>query len=183
MSSSSTAMFRPSINLPEVIRHHLPEDLTNDQVPRVPVASRSGFPHLLFDPTSLSAFKYELTCQGEYKRDLIHGSIKYSRMPPVGEFCWLLINKDAQRFLGRITRVAQFQETRVIVVVEHVRSPAIVSVVVPYEFYCGATEETEGLWDRVVRWAYQRPREIKRLPDSNRPISGMCATRYAHSQT
>ena len=169
-------MFRPSVALPDTIRCHLPEGLTNEQVPRVPVAVQRGCPHLLFNPASIPIFRQELVANGQYRRHLIHGSTNRSLMPPVGEYCWLVLDRQAQRFLGRVTRVAQFQESRVIVLVEHVQSPAIVSITIPYEFYLGKVEQsqqTESPLIQFMRWLLRESGEISRVPDNNEPVPGV----------
>ena len=162
-------MFRPSVTIPDVIRFMLPEDLTDKDVPRVPVVTRAGCTHLLFNPPALPLYQLELTIDGQYERHLVRGAANLCPMPSVGQMCWLVINGDKQRFFGRVVKVAEYQETRVILLVEHLRSPAIVSVAVPYEFYLGI-DKTQTLWSRVMQWAFQQP---GRLPDSNHPVPGM----------
>ena len=57
-------------------------------------------------------------------------------MPAVGNYCRLVF-PNQRRFMARVSRVVEYQETRVILWVEHTYSPAGITVAVPYPFYEG----------------------------------------------
>ena len=55
-------------------------------------------------------------------------------------------------FSGRILRVAEYQMNHIIVLIQHIWSPAILSLAIPYEYFAG-DEETLWRWlvGRVMR--------------------------------
>ena len=167
-------MFRPSITLPESIRESFAGELENQHVSRIPVAVRSHCPHLLFNPPHLPVYQVRITRDGLYNPQLLSGSEQYHHMPGPGGLCWLIFEDPQQRFLGYVIRVAEYQESRLILLVGHVRSPAIVSVAVPYEYYDGV-DESQSLWTKLVSWLCKQP---ARYPDHERPIQGMYQTHY-----
>ncbi|KAL7280482.1 hypothetical protein ACG7TL_005414 [Trametes sanguinea] len=76
-----------------------------------------------------------------------------STVPCVGSYCRLVL-PDRRRFTGRITRVVEYQRTRIILWVEHPYSPAIVTIAVPYPDY----EGTRWWYVGLLRWFGQSPK-------------------------
>ena len=164
-------MFRPSITIPEPIQSQFDGELEHQNVARIPVAIRPECPHLFYNTSLAPVFQTHLTADGLYQRRLVGGQARYDNVPGPGGLCWLIFPDSDQRFFGKVQGVAEYQETRLILLVAHVASPATVSLAVPYEWYDGV-DESRTRWATFVSWLCQKP---ARLPDdSHRPIRGRC---------
>ncbi|KAL7280537.1 hypothetical protein ACG7TL_005472 [Trametes sanguinea] len=78
---------------------------------------------------------------------------------------------DNRRFTGRITRVLEYQQTCIILRVEHPYSPAIVTLAVPYPFYEGTR-----WWYIRLRWWFGYL-----TPDNDRHSAGKSIPRFCRS--
>lgn len=101
----------------------------------------------------------------------------FSAVPPCGTVCWLILPDKLEhgqtfirgaRFLGRILRVAEYQETRVIMLIQHIQSPAILSLAVPYEYFEG---DTSSWWGQVI-WSIVSRVRLLRGPDHEDYLPG-----------
>ena len=101
----------------------------------------------------------------------------FNAIPPPNTSCWLILPDKLEfgrivtrgaRFLGRVLRVAEYQETRVIVLVQHIQSPAILSLAVPYEYFGG---DTSSWWGQVV-WGVMSRVKLLRRPDCEDYLPG-----------
>ena len=156
-----TIMNRPSTSLPEPIRAVLRKSLDLRTVPRVPVYIHSSSHHLLFDTTRLSHHHYHPPSPSVNQEDVLVApeATRFSLMPEVGKECWLVLH-HGHRFLGKVVKVAQYQATQVLLLVAHIRSPAILSIAVPYEFWQGK-DRTWSLWGLLAPfWLHKHVRKV-----------------------
>lgn len=168
--SSPTTMVGTSYDLPLNVRHTIPQHILDGQIQRCPVISCGRNQHIQFSPDGLFPHQQVLLKQENYMEDAWIGvepaALKVERMsfvPQAGNYCRLVL-PDQRRFMGRITRVVEYQKTRIILWVEHPYSPACITLAVPYPFYEG------------TRWWYIRLRGLFRClrPDENEHHSGEC---------
>ncbi|KAJ8490081.1 hypothetical protein ONZ51_g2528 [Trametes cubensis] len=141
-----------SFDLPLAVQHAIPRNVQPDQIPRCPVVAYGLDHHVLFRPDGLFPHRLRPVALGE----------------EVDDYCRLVL-PDQRRFTGRITRVVEYQQTRIILWVEHPHSPASVTLAVPYAFFEG------------TRWWYIRLRSWLGWlrPDSDRHNSGKFS--FAHT--
>ena len=166
---SITIMYRPSTSLPESIRAMLRQSFDLGSVPRVPVCTQSFSHHLIYDTSRPSSPPTAHTSSTSLEKDdHVPDRTHYSPMPDIGHECWLVLHYD-HRFLGRVLRVAQYQQTQVLLLVEHVRSPAILSVAVPYEHWQGR-DKTRSL--RRLLSPLRLKQRSRKLPDSGHALPG-----------
>ena len=96
----------------------------------------------------------------------------FGRIPSPTKLCQLVIRTRQElsehRFIGRFLKVAEYQETRVIVLIQHIQSPAIVSVAVAYEDFEG---DTASWWGQVI-WSIVNRIGFWRKPDSEDYLPG-----------
>ena len=165
-----TIMNRPSTSLPEPIRAVLRKSFDLRTVPRVPVYIHSSSHHLLFDTAQLLHHHRHPPSPSVNQKDALVApeATHFSLVPEVGKECWLVLH-HGHRFLGKIIKVAQYQATQVLLLVAHIRSPAILSMAVPYEFWQGKdrTRSLRGLLAPL--WLQRRPRKV---PDNGRALPG-----------
>ncbi|KAI9062470.1 hypothetical protein FKP32DRAFT_1604315 [Trametes sanguinea] len=139
-----------SFELPTNVREAIPESVLRGHLARCPVEARGYDRHLLFRPEAL--FPHRTLYVEEEEEEWVYveparpGEIM-GAVPCVGSYCRLVL-PDRRRFTGRITRVVEYQRTRIILRVEHPYSPAIVTVAVPYPFY----EGTRWWYVGLLRW-------------------------------
>ena len=175
--SSSPIMVGVSFDLPLAVQHAIPRDVQPDQIPRCPVVAYGLDHHVLFRPDGLFPHRLRPVALGEEvdERDVwvdVEPANKEVRprwfVPRVGSYCRLVL-PDQRRFTGRITRVVEYQQTRIVLWVEHPHSPASVTLAVPYAFFEG------------TRWWYIRLRSWLGWlrPDSDRHNSGKFS--FAHT--
>ncbi|KAI0669484.1 hypothetical protein C8Q78DRAFT_992607 [Trametes maxima] len=163
-------MVGTSYDLPPTVRSTIPQDLPNEQLRRCPVRLNSQDQHVFFWPEGLFphhlrpvAVSEDVEAQDEWIDVAPIGS-RVQRMgfvPAVGNYCRLVF-PNQRRFMARVSRVVEYQETRIILWVEHTYSPVGITVAVPYPFYEG------------TRWWYLRLMQfLGRLrPDENRHSAG-----------
>ncbi|KAI9058099.1 hypothetical protein FKP32DRAFT_1606998 [Trametes sanguinea] len=139
-----------SFELPTNVREAIPESVLRGHLARCPVEARGYDRHLLFRPEAL--FPHRTLYVEEEEEEWVYVEPARPReimgaVPCVGSYCRLVL-PDRRRFTGRITRVVEYQRTRIILRVEHPYSPAIVTVAVPYPFY----EGTRWWYVGLLRW-------------------------------
>ncbi|KAI0659864.1 hypothetical protein C8Q70DRAFT_1053677 [Cubamyces menziesii] len=166
-----------SFDLPLAVQHAIPRDVQPDQIPCCPVVAYGLDHHVLFRPDGLLPHRLRPVALGEEvdERDVwvdVEPANKEVRprwfVPRVGSYCRLVL-PDQRRFTGRITRVVEYQQTRIVLWVEHPHSPASVTLAVPYAFFEG------------TRWWYIWLRSWLGWlrPDSDRHNSGKFS--FAHT--
>ena len=180
--SSSPIMVGVSFDLPAAVQHAIPRSVQADQIPRCPVVSYGLDYHVLFRPDGLFPHRLRPVALGEEVGEQevwvnVEPTGKEVRprwfVPRVGSYCRLVL-PDQRRFTGRISRVVEYQQTRVILWVEHPHSPASITLAVPYPFFEG------------TRWWYIRLRSWFGClrPDNDRHNSGefplTCADTSTH---
>lgn len=146
----TTIMLGVSLELPLTIRNTIPPSVLQGCLPRCPVETRGPDRHILFCPEALFPHRsrqVEVDEEGWEYIEPVGSSHMMEVIPRVGSFCQLVL-PDNRRFTGRITRVLEYQQTRIILRVEHPYSPAIVTLAVPYPFY----EGTRWWYIRLRRW-------------------------------
>ncbi|KAJ2999640.1 hypothetical protein NUW54_g6909 [Trametes sanguinea] len=120
--------------------------------------------HILFRPEALfphRSWQVEVDEEGWEYVEPVGSSCMMKVVPCVGSFCQLVL-PDNCRFTRRITRVLEYQQTRIILRVKHPYSPAIVTLAVPYPFY----EGTRWWYIRLHRWFEYL------IPDNDRHNTG-----------
>ncbi|KAI0653382.1 hypothetical protein C8Q70DRAFT_1059372 [Cubamyces menziesii] len=161
-----------SFNLPAAVQHAIPRSVQADQIPRCPVVSYGLDYHVLFRPDGLFPHRLRPVALGEEVGEQevwvnVEPTSKEVRprwfVPLVGNYCRLVL-PDQRRFTGRISRVVEYQQTRVILWVEHPHSPASITLAVPYPFFEGTR------WWRVSfdvrRYKYSpTPAEVGQSPN------------------
>ena len=164
---SITIMNRPSTSLPESMQVVLGDSLNLEAVPRVPVYIHPSSPHLLFDDRRLLR---QETCyaQGAREKNTHRTTAYYSPVPDIGSECRLVLDKH-HRFLGRVVRAAQFQKTRVVLIIAHLYAPAVISLAVPYQFWLGRdkTRSLQGVLAHLRLCKYPR-----KVHDNGEPLPG-----------
>ncbi|KAL7280486.1 hypothetical protein ACG7TL_005418 [Trametes sanguinea] len=143
-------MLGVSLELPLTIRNTIPPSVLQGCLPRCPVETRGPDRHILFCPEALFPHRsrqVEVDEEGWEYTEPVGLSHIMEVIPRVGSFCQLVL-PDNRRFTGRITRMLEYQQTRIILRVEHPYSPAIVTLAVPYPFY----EGTQWWYIRLRRW-------------------------------
>ena len=165
-SSLITIMNGLPTSLPERIRSMLPDTFNLALVPRIPVTTHPSWHHLVFDSTRMKDRPHN---SGGERTDEQHVDTEtlFSCVPRRGELCWLVFPNPQQHFLGRVGRVAEYQETQVVLRIEHVRSPGILALAVPYQFWTG--KGRTGVWRLHFRFWRTQPR---RKPDSGEALPG-----------
>lgn len=135
MSITPSLFPRLAHNIPIGMRPHIPAQLRDEDIARCPVIIKRDHHHILYDSHRTSASTHQ-------PHDLIPSPTRY---------CWLLFPENmkpaGKRFLGQVLRVAEYQESHVIVIVQHISSPALLSLKVPYEYFVG---EEQSLWCRLI---------------------------------
>ncbi|KAI0654533.1 hypothetical protein C8Q70DRAFT_1058307 [Cubamyces menziesii] len=161
-----------SFDLPVAVQHAIPRSVQADQIPRCPVVSYGLDYHVLFRPDGLFPHQLRPVALGEEVGEQevwvnVEPTGKEVRprwfVPRVGSYCRLVL-PDQRRFTGRISRVVEYQQTRVILWVEHPHSPASITLAVPYPFFEGTR------WWRVSfdvrRYKYSpTPAEVGQSPN------------------
>ncbi|KAI0640366.1 hypothetical protein C8Q79DRAFT_930654 [Trametes meyenii] len=149
-------MVGTSYDLPPTVRCTIPQDLPDEQLRRCPVRLNGQDQHILFWPEGLFPHQSRLVAVGEdveAQDEWVDVSPVASRvqrlgfMPAVGNYCRLVF-PNQRRFMARVSRVIEYQETRIILWVEHTYSPAGITVAVPYPFY----EGTQWWYLRLMRF-------------------------------
>lgn len=172
LPSSFITMVGTSYDLPLNVRCTIPQQIPDSQLRRCPVVSGGRNQHVLFSPDGLFPHRLrQVALDGaDHEEDAWVGveptSPKVQRMwfvPGVGSYCRLVL-PDQRRFMGRITRVVEYQQTRIILWVEHPYSPASITLAVPYSFYEGT--QWWYIWLRRLFGYLQ--------PDENNHHSGKC---------
>ena len=161
-------MNRTSFALPDRVAECLPDNTKLADIQRVPATIQKTSPHLVFDPSRLPTTTDLPYGDGRHVERCARGSPHMTTMPAPGSLCWIVIDKPKQRYLGRVKRVDEYQQTRVILLVEHIRSPATISIAVPYQYYEGK-DESSTFWHWLISMIYWQPRQI---PDHEQPARG-----------
>ncbi|TBU62390.1 hypothetical protein BD310DRAFT_904289 [Dichomitus squalens] len=152
---------RQTLTIPDEMIPYLSDHLNLDNVIRCPVIVRKDSHHLHFHTPRI--------CVPE--------THPFGPIPPPDTPCWLILPSKLEpgwtlpkdvHFLGRVLRVAEYQESRVIVLVQHIQSPAILSLTVPYEYFVG---DTSSWWAQVV-WNVVSRVKILRKPDNEDYLPG-----------
>ena len=142
--------------IPDQILSGLLSQLEANDIILCPVVTKQNSHHLHFSTAP-------------FHRQEMHA---FSPVPPPNCPCWLVfpngLNRNGQRFLGRIIRVAEYQQTRIIVLVQHIQSLGILSLTIPYEYFDG---DTSSWWGQMV-WSVVSRIKLLRRPDSEDYLSG-----------
>ncbi|TBU23863.1 hypothetical protein BD311DRAFT_673005, partial [Dichomitus squalens] len=88
----------------------------------------------------------------------------FGPIPPPDTLCWLILPSK----LELVLQVTKYQESRVIVLVQHIQSPAILSLAVPYEYFVGDM----SFWRVQVVWNVVSRVKILRKPDNEDYLPG-----------
>ena len=124
-------------HLPAAMFAALPPHINDHNIIHCPVISNPNSHHILLDSLRyLAAPSLSISnCH-----TINHNEKTQSELvPSAGKLCWLIFpggeHKHVQQFLGPVQKVAQYQATRVVVLIEHIHSPAILSLAIPYGYF------------------------------------------------
>ncbi|KAI0356120.1 hypothetical protein OH77DRAFT_1423711 [Trametes cingulata] len=133
-----------SFKIPLNVRDTIPEQFSN-QLRLCPVETHGWNQHVLFAPDGLFPHCSRTVVfedgAGNIEEwvavDPVDETVRpRGIVPRLGSYCRLVF-QDRRRFVGRISRVVEYQETRIVLWVEHTYSPASITLAVPYPFYEG----------------------------------------------
>ncbi|TBU38422.1 hypothetical protein BD309DRAFT_874448 [Dichomitus squalens] len=135
---------RQTLTIPDKMIPYLSDQLNLDNVIRCPMIVCKDSHHLHFHTPRI--------CVPE-----MH---PFGPIPPSDTPCWLILLCKLEP--------AEYQESRVIVLVQHIQSPAILSLAVPYKYFVG---DTSSWWAQVV-WNVVSRVKILRKPDNEDYLPG-----------
>ncbi|OSD00349.1 hypothetical protein PYCCODRAFT_1469474 [Trametes coccinea BRFM310] len=130
-----------SLELPLTIRNTIPPSVLQGCLLRCPMETRDPDQHILFCPEALFPHRsqqVEVDEEGWEYLEPVGSSHMMKVVSHVGSFCQLVL-PDNRRFTRHIIRVLEYQQTHIILWVEHPYSPAIVTLAVSYPFYEGTS--------------------------------------------
>ncbi|TBU51538.1 hypothetical protein BD310DRAFT_834110 [Dichomitus squalens] len=131
---------RQTLTIPDKMIPYLSDHLNLDNIIRCPVIVRKDSHHLHFHTPRIR----------------VPETHPFGPIPPPNTPCWLILPSKLEP--------AEYQESRVIVLVQHIQSPAILSLAVPYEYFVG---DMSSWWAQVVWNVVSRVKILRKLDNED----------------